>query len=79
MWTPATRRQHSRKALRYRTDLTDAEWVVIEPHLPPAHGTGRPFLASRRRQDVQDWKEQAQRKPLTWRGLFGGRGTGVDA
>ena len=35
-------RADSRKALRYQTDLTDAEWVVIEPHLPPAHGTGRP-------------------------------------
>ena len=42
MWTPTTREQHSRKALRYQTDLTDAEWVVIEAHLPPAHGTGRP-------------------------------------
>ena len=42
MWTPTTREQHSRKALRYQTDLTDAEWAVIEPHLPPAHGTGRP-------------------------------------
>ena len=42
MWTPTTREQHSRKSLRYQTDLTDAEWVVIEPHLPPAHGTGRP-------------------------------------
>ena len=42
MWTPTTREQHSRKALRYQTDLTNAEWVVIEPHLPPAHGTGRP-------------------------------------
>ena len=42
MWTPTTREQHSRKTLRYQTDLTDAEWVVIEPHLPPAHGTGRP-------------------------------------
>ena len=42
MWTPITREQHSRKALGYQTDLTDAEWVVIEPHLPPAHGTGRP-------------------------------------
>ena len=42
MWTPTTREQHSRKALRYQTDLTDAEWVVMEPHLPPAHGTGRP-------------------------------------
>ena len=26
----------------------------------------------RLRQDVQDWKEQVQRKRLTWRGLFGG-------
>ena len=42
MWTPTTREQHSRKALRYQADLTDAKWVVIEPHLPPAHGTGRP-------------------------------------
>ncbi len=42
MWTPTTREQHSRKALRYQTDLTDAEWAVIAPHLPPAWSTGRP-------------------------------------
>jgi hypothetical protein len=28
MWTPATRRQHSREALRYETDLTDGEWAL---------------------------------------------------
>jgi transposase len=28
MWTPATRRQHSRIVTRYQTDLTDAEWRV---------------------------------------------------
>ena len=28
MWTPTTRRQHSRAGLRYETDLTDAEWAV---------------------------------------------------
>jgi transposase len=27
MWTPNTREQHSRKALRYQCDLTDAEWA----------------------------------------------------
>jgi len=27
MWTPATRRQHSRIVTRYQTDLTDAEWA----------------------------------------------------
>ena len=34
MWTPATRRQHSREGLRYETDLTDAEWAVMEPLMP---------------------------------------------
>jgi transposase len=34
MWTPTTRQQHSRTVTRYQTDLTDAEWQVITPHLP---------------------------------------------
>ena len=38
MWTPATRRQHSREGLRYETDLTDAERAVIEPLMPRAIG-----------------------------------------
>ena len=42
MWTPATRRQHSREGLRYETDLTASEWRVIEPYLPPGSGNGRP-------------------------------------
>ena len=42
MWTPTTRQHHSRRAPRYQTDLTDEEWRVIEPHLPPARATGRP-------------------------------------
>ena len=42
MWTPATRAQHSREGLRYQTDLTDAEWAVIAPHLPGERDTGRP-------------------------------------
>ena len=42
MWTPTTRRQHSRIVTRYQTDLTDAEWRVIAPHLPKPCATGRP-------------------------------------
>src|SRR3712207_648050 len=42
MWTPTTRRQHSREDLRYETDLTDAEWAVIAPLLPAPCGRGRP-------------------------------------
>jgi putative transposase len=42
MWTPKTRRQHSRDGLRYETDLTDAEWQLIEPYLPAPCNRGRP-------------------------------------
>ncbi len=41
-WTPIhTRRQHSRDGLRYETDLTDAEWRLIEPYLPAPCNRGR--------------------------------------
>lgn len=42
MWTPTTRRQHSRDHLRYGSDLTDAEWAIIAPFMPPSAPTGRP-------------------------------------
>ena len=42
MWTPTTRKHHSRATRRYQSDVTEGEWRVIEPHLPPAKPTGRP-------------------------------------
>ena len=48
MWTPTTRRQHSRDGLRYETDMTDAEWRLIEPYLPPPLRHGRPRARSLR-------------------------------
>jgi transposase len=42
MWTKETRSHHDRSALRYPSDLTDHEWQVLEPLLPPPAGTGRP-------------------------------------
>jgi transposase len=42
MWTPTARRQHTRPVNRYQTDLTDAEWLVMAPHLPKPCATGRP-------------------------------------
>jgi transposase len=42
MWTPTTREYYSRPAARYPTDLTEAEWHVIAPYLPPPKPTGRP-------------------------------------
>ena len=41
MWTPDTRAEHDRDALRYPSDLTDAEWQILEPLLPPPAETGR--------------------------------------
>jgi putative transposase len=41
MWTPTTRRQHSRADLRYETDLTDAAWALIEPLMPKPAPCGR--------------------------------------
>jgi len=39
MWTPTTRRHHIRQAPRYASDLTDAEWRLVVPYLPP-HSVG---------------------------------------
>jgi putative transposase len=41
MWTPTTRRQHSRADLRYGSDTTDAEWQILEPLLPAEVPRGR--------------------------------------
>jgi putative transposase len=41
MWTPETRAQHDRAHLRYGSDLSDEEWRVLAPFLPPAAKTGR--------------------------------------
>ncbi len=41
MWSPTACAQHSRAGLRYVSDVTDAEWSLLEPHLPPACRVGR--------------------------------------
>ena len=41
-WTGITRRKYRRDGLRYASDTTDAEWAVIEPHMPPPADCGRP-------------------------------------
>jgi putative transposase len=42
MWTATTRAQHMRDGLRFASDLTDAEWAVLEPLLPRPSSVGRP-------------------------------------
>lgn len=41
-WDDTARKQHSRDAPRYPSDLTDREWALISPLLPPAKSGGRP-------------------------------------
>ena len=47
-WTGIARREHSREGLRYPSDMTDAEWALAEPFVPPARRGGRPRTADMR-------------------------------
>ena len=40
MWTEENRDRHDRSKLRYPSDLTDAEWRLIAPLIPPARRGG---------------------------------------
>ncbi len=42
MWTDSARAKYAQAARRYATDLTDAEFALIEPRLPPTKRVGRP-------------------------------------
>jgi len=42
VWTEITRLKYRRDELRYSSDMTDAEWGVIEPLLPRARRRGQP-------------------------------------
>lgn len=47
-WTGIARHEHSREGLRYPSDMTDAEWALIMPFVPPAKRGGRPRTADMR-------------------------------
>jgi transposase len=41
MWTTENRPRYNRDKLRYPSDLTDEEWALVEPMIPPAKHGGR--------------------------------------
>ena len=41
MWKPEHRRAAQRHGLRYPSDMTDAEWVIVAPLIPPGKRGGR--------------------------------------
>jgi transposase len=53
----------------YPSDLTDAQWALIEPHLPPEPGGGRPRKTDMR--DVVDAILYSLRTGCQWRYLPG--------
>jgi transposase len=40
MWTPENRARYDRGKQRYPSDLTDGEWKLVEPLIPPAKRGG---------------------------------------
>jgi hypothetical protein len=49
MWTSKNRARYDRSKLRYPSDLTDDEWGLVEPLIPPGKTGGlQSFLSMRR-------------------------------
>ena len=40
VWTTENRGRYKRSQLRYPSDLSDAEWALIKPLIPPAKRGG---------------------------------------
>lgn len=41
MWTKGARKQHEPRAGRYPSDVSDREWLIVEPMIPAARSGGR--------------------------------------
>src|SRR5271163_3407519 len=67
MWTEITRPKYEREGQRYASDLTDAEWALIEPHMPAIKRLGRPRATELR--DVLDAILYMARTGCQWRML----------
>ena len=50
MWTDEARAAHEPRTERYPSDMTDAEWSMIEPMIPPRRTGGRPRTC-----DMREW------------------------
>ena len=66
-WTASARRQYARPAARYATDLTDAEFTLVAPHLPAPSRIGRPREVDLR--EVLDAIFYLLRTGCPWRSL----------
>lgn len=67
MWTEEARKQHAPRKERYPSDMTDAEWALIEPFIPPAARGGRPRRTNMR--EVMNAVRYVLRTGCQWRQL----------
>ena len=42
LWNDTTKTEYTRSRARFESDLTDEEWILVEPCLPPPAKRGRP-------------------------------------
>ena len=66
-WDDTTRKQHNRDHLRYPSDLSNAEWALIAPMIPPAKPGGRPRTTDMR--DVMNALLYIAGGGIQWRAL----------
>ena len=66
-WNETTKTRYTRPRTRFESDLTDEEWALIEPCLPPPAKRGRP-----RKTDLREVADAIQYMPGTgcqWRAI----------
>ena len=63
-WTDENRLRYDRRGQRYPSDLTNEEWVALEPFLPVAKGIGRPRV--HRLREVMNGIRYVQRYGVPW-------------
>ena len=64
VWTDENRPRYDRSGQRYPSDLTNEEWVALEPLLPVARGQGRPRTHVLR--EVMNGIRYVQRYGVPW-------------
>ena len=67
MWTEEARKRYAPRKDRYPSDLTDAEWELIEPLIPNAQRGGRPRSTDMR--EVMNAVRYVLRTGCQWRQL----------
>ena len=66
IWTTESRARYDGRKLRYPSDLTDDEWRLIEPLIPPAKRGGNKRMVDRRK-GVNGLALTARSKPSSTR------------